>query len=402
MMIPDTSTSGSTFTVGLLWHSITSGNLGVGALTLSQMALISEAARTQDRQVRFIIVGTRGQTPYPIQEFDIANSAEFSLRAFLSGDFTGLTLLRQCDLVFDIGEGDSFSDIYGLKRLLIHVFAKRLVCFYRRPLILSPQTIGPFHSTLGKFLAKFAMRGATHIYARDHLSMQYLEQLGLEKKSSEVIDVAFCLPFEPSVQEKKKEKLRVGINVSGLLYHGGYSGKNEFGLTLDYRQLLHEMCAYFLAQPDVEVHLVAHVVPKVTSGTIVIEDDLYACHELEKNWPDVKIAPCFDSPISAKSFISKMDFFIGARMHACIAAFSSGVPVVPMAYSRKFNGLFSSLGYAAHVLDMRALNHQDAMQFIADSFEQRQDLLALVESGNQLAQEKLQNYMAQIAILLRS
>ena len=36
-------------------------------------------------------------------------------------------------------------------------------------------------------------------------------------------------------------------------------------------------------------------------------------------------------------------------MHACIAAFSSGVPVVPMAYSRKFEGLFGTLGYGRTV-----------------------------------------------------
>jgi polysaccharide pyruvyl transferase WcaK-like protein len=49
--------------------------------------------------------------------------------------------------------------------------------------------------------------------------------------------------------------------------------------------------------------------------------------------------------MEAKSYISGMDLFIGARMHATIAAISSGVPVIPFSYSRKFEGLFSSLGY---------------------------------------------------------
>ena len=50
--------------------------------------------------------------------------------------------------------------------------------------------------------------------------------------------------------------------------------------------------------------------------------------------------------MEAKSHISGMDFFIGSRMHACIAAYSSGVPVFPLGYSRKFTGLFAEkLGY---------------------------------------------------------
>ena len=40
-----------------------------------------------------------------------------------------------------------------------------------------------------------------------------------------------------------------------------------------------------------------------------------------------------------------MDCFIGTRMHATIAAMSSGVPVIPVSYSRKFEGLYSTLNY---------------------------------------------------------
>ncbi len=40
---------------------------------------------------------------------------------------------------------------------------------------------------------------------------------------------------------------------------------------------------------------------------------------------------------------------MGARMHATIGAFSSGVPTVPIAYSRKFEGVFGSIGYDINV-----------------------------------------------------
>lgn len=46
-----------------------------------------------------------------------------------------------------------------------------------------------------------------------------------------------------------------------------------------------------------------------------------------------------------------MDVFIGARMHATIGAFSSGVATIPTAYSRKFNGLYEGLQYP-YVVDL--------------------------------------------------
>ena len=45
-----------------------------------------------------------------------------------------------------------------------------------------------------------------------------------------------------------------------------------------------------------------------------------------------------------KAVIGQCDFFIGSRMHACIAALSQGVPCVGVAYSMKFAGVFDTVG----------------------------------------------------------
>jgi len=386
-----------TLTVGLLWHTLTSDNLGVGALTISQMKVITEAARRNKARVRFIIVSPSApytETSFLVEGFEVAHSAGFSQRAFMTGHFEAMTLLRQCCVVFNIGAGDSFSDIYGKKRLAMQVLANLLVRLYRKPLVMAPQTIGPFASFFGKQLGKIGLYAANRIYARDHLSMQYLSKTKCYNKSEEVIDVAFALPFERPSHESNNST-RIGVNVSGLLYNGGYSGRNEFGLALDYRALIDATCEFFLAQPSVEVYLVSHVI----SDTIEVEDDLRVSKKLVERYPDLRLAPRFSSPIEAKSFISGLDFFTGARMHACIAAFSSGVPVLPMAYSRKFNGLFSSLKYP-YVLDCLRFDTENALQMLRQAFERRAQLAIEVEAGNRIAQAKLEQYVKQISDFL--
>lgn len=378
-----------TLTIGLLWHSITSDNLGVGALTLSQMALVTRAAERKGKKVEFIVIGTRGGTPYLIEQFKVAATAEFALRAFKTMDLSAITLLRRCDLVFDIGEGDSFADIYGIKRLTMQVLAKVLTRLQGKRLVLSPQTIGPFKSSLGRGLGKFGMHAATRIYARDHLSSAYVRELGFAHKLDEVIDVAFALPFE--ARAKNLQRRQVGINVSGLMMHDG----KQFGLTVDYPALIESACQYFLGQPDVDVYLVPHVI----SDAHEMEDDLRASLKLQKKFPELKIAPRFKNPSEAKTFISGFDFFTGARMHACIAAFSSGVPVVPMAYSRKFNGLFTSLGYDA-VLDCLKLDTRDALAFLIARWESRAALQAQIDAGNAVAQAKLNKYVDDAVAML--
>ena len=81
------------------------------------------------------------------------------------------------------------------------------------------------------------------------------------------------------------------------------------------------------------------------------------------------------SPVAAKSHIAGLDVFIGSRMHATIAAFTAGVPTVPVAYSRKFAGFFGSLGYGA-LVDLTEASTTEAVAHT----------LALVEDRNRLSQ----------------
>ncbi|MFT7967450.1 polysaccharide pyruvyl transferase family protein, partial [Salmonella enterica subsp. enterica serovar Enteritidis] len=73
--------------------------------------------------------------------------------------------------------------------------SKQMVLRQGVPLVLSPQTIGPFESRPVRWLARRAMRRCARVFARDELSMSYLESQGLGAGETEVVDVAFRLPF---------------------------------------------------------------------------------------------------------------------------------------------------------------------------------------------------------------
>src|SRR3546814_5142573 len=68
--------------------------------------------------------------------------------------------------------------------------------------------------------------------------------------------------------------------------------------------------------------------------------------------------------------MSSLDYLVAGRMHACIAAFSSGTPVMPVAYSRKFSGLFGTLGYD-FLLPVRGMDTQAALDFLMEGLGKR-------------------------------
>lgn len=85
-------------------------------------------------------------------------------------------------------------------------------------------------------------------------------------------------------------------------------------------------------------------------------------------------------------------------MHACVAAFSSGVTVVQMTYSRKFNGLFGSLGYF-DIADCK----QDKQQFVIDKilngFHHRDQLKNDVSTSLEQVSTRLEKYENAIQVL---
>ena len=380
-------------TVGLLWHSVTSDNLGVQALTESQLLLCTEAARRADVDIDFVVFGTSGGQHAHWASSSVRVGSAISLRELvtLRSPFPGE--IRACDVVLDIGEGDSFTDIYGARRFRVLLATKIVALLLGRPLLLSPQTIGPFNNRLFAQLALAVMRRCRLVFTRDHLSTNYLQRKGLVRHVREAIDVAFRLPYQPA-QRVPDGKVRVGVNVSGLLYSGGYSQDNQFGLTLDYKDLVHRLIARFCEMPEVELWLVPHVL----SDRMRVEDDRVPIRELCAQYPGVHSAPEFRLPSEAKSFISGLDFFTGARMHACIAAFSSGVPVVPLAYSRKFNGLFETLGYRA-LADAKASSTDEALRMILDGYQDRDRLAREVAVGAKLASGRLDAYVDELVSL---
>jgi polysaccharide pyruvyl transferase WcaK-like protein len=382
--------------VCLIMHSTRSDNLGVGALTVSEVEILRGIGRDLGRPLDITVMDWKdARAPY-VSGPDV-RLVDLDMKTMLNPFGFFATVLRQ-DLVIDIGAGDSFADIYGAGRLNRMFLMKYLTHLARTPLVMAPQTVGPFTKPVSTFFAKLSMRLCAVVATRDRLSTEAVRKMGLTREVIEASDVALRLPYDPPAPRAPGGPVKVGINVSGLLMGGGYTGKNEFGLTMDYPGLMRDLIRHFQNHPDgCEVHLVPHVI--VQGGRMAAEDDYRASQALAAEFPGLVLAPAFASPSQAKSYIAGLDFFMGARMHACIAAFSSGVPVVPMAYSRKFEGLFGSLGYGRTV-DCTRESSATILAKIAAAYEDRAVLADEAAAALKLGRDKLGGYETALRALM--
>lgn len=390
-----TTTGSSSLRVALLWHSLRSDNLGVGALTIAHMRIIREAAAVAGRNVTFDIVGFGNSQYYPPVEQDFSETLVRGSKNLLPG-FPVWKALGRANIVLDIGAGDSFADIYGAKRFLWMWVPKLMALLQGKPLVLAPQTIGPFEHPLSARLASFAMKRCRKVFARDGQSKAVLDQEKLGDIAAETVDVAFRLPFERQARAPDG-RIRFGLNVSGLLYAGGYTGKNQFGIKGDYRAMTDQIISGLLARGDTDVVLVPHVITSTGDN----EDDIHVSRIIAEKFPEVTIAPRFASPSEAKSFISGLDILAGSRMHATIAAVSSGIAVVPLAYSRKFSGLFAAVGYPL-VGDCTKQGETELVALTLGAVDRRAELATAAQHSNEIAQQRLGIYSTYLTSLMRS
>ncbi len=282
--------------------------------------------------------------------------------------------LMATTLVADITGGDSFSDIYGTRRFMLNALPKLLALWCNKPLILLPQTYGPLTGYWSQRIARYIWSRSSVIYSRDREGVEYVKQLLGKTATSKVIkfspDVAFVLdpaqpdsPLVPALAPVKAQgQILIGVNVSGLIEtsNSTTTGTFTFGLKYNYHQLMSDLITALLDLPNTVVVLIPHVYSPVESdpkaGQVVYE-------QVRKNFPAriFLIEEVFNHQ-QIKYLIGQCDFFVGARMHACIAAISQSVPAIGLAYSHKFRGVFESAKVGELVIE---LTSNDAATIIA-------------------------------------
>ena len=97
-----------------------------------------------------------------------------------------------------------------------------------------------------------------------------------------------------------------------------------------------------------------------------------------------------------------MDLFSGARMHSTIGAVSSGVPVIPVAYSRKFNGLYGSLQYQWLIDAKSDMTVEDAIKTFFDYKNRISELCQSVTVAKEIYLKKLNDYKKELALVLKN
>lgn len=168
------------------------------------------------------------------------------------------------------------------------------------------------------------------ITAREQLTYHLLKEIN--PNTVKVADPAFLLErIDLPLPKGFQEGNTVGINVSPLIMKYG----TESELILDNYRLL---ISYILSETNMSVCLIPHVVWPYNNDLDPI-NILY--REFVESNRIIKILD--GNCCELKGYIARCRFFVGARTHATIAAYSTCIPTLVVGYSVKSRGIAQDL-----------------------------------------------------------
>lgn len=272
--------------------------------------------------------------------------------------------VQSASLALQVG-GDTYSLDYG--RPVYYMMIDRFLQSHGLPVVLWGASVGPFDTEPEFAIRMFDhLRNLSAVFVRESASYNYLRSHGVSDNVHLMADPAFVMqPVEPPMEKIgfALPEGAIGINLSPMVAF--YRGQRPADVDLE--EWL-SFCIH-LVKATATLKRPILLVPHVGSSDPGNGDFglLHSICQAVGNDVSVPLMVLPDGLNAAelKWIIARCAVFAGARTHSTIAALSSQVPTLSIAYSLKANGInrdvFGHLDHCIHVADLTIENFTEGL-----------------------------------------
>ena len=292
-------------------------------------------------------------------DLKINNSETYALQKMYSPIVSDA---EDCDICLSVG-GDTYcyGDNHGIQ-VLTRELKKR-----GKKTVLWGASIGAEDLSERKLES---LRDFDAIFTREPITYELLKENGANDNIYLFSDPAFCMErveVEPIDGFTRENTL--GFNISPLVASGDPRKK----------EIAEDFLKFIFENTTMKVLLVPHVVEENNNDY----DFMKPIFEKFEHTGRIAILPPDLEARQYKEYIAGTRFFIGARTHSTIAAYSSGVPTIALGYSVKARGIAKDIfGEEKYVLDIKAMTNYE---------ELRDEFLKLLENENEIRRELMKS-----------
>jgi len=267
--------------------------------------------------------------------------------------------LKWADVFVGVG-GGYINSRKGLKSILslwLTMQEFKLAQKTGKPIILFPQSIGPFAYDFHKKMIQTILKKIKLIFAREHITLKLLQDMGLqEPQIAWSPDMGFSFSSDKK-QSMKEHMQKMHINFSkpivGITVRKWLSGEGQG----KYELVISEFADWLISEKYMQVVFI----PQVTS-VLHNDDDREVQKRIIEKMKTKKevwsLEEQFDH-YEIKGIYENMSYVVGTRMHSVIFALTSFVPAIAIAYEYKSEGIMEDLHLGEWVVALENVSSED-------------------------------------------
>lgn len=215
------------------------------------------------------------------------------------------------------GGGSLLQDITSLRSLIYYLMVIMTAIIFGKKVIIFAQGFSKFRTKIGEILVQSVLKKCHRISVRDTKSQEYLKTLGIDAEL--VADPVFGMEIE------NNEHSGIGVQLRNCRGLG-----NEFLIPLAEeiaKRFNNQKINLFSLQDSIDLPLIEKFAEFLTSNGAIVK--------IHKNLSVPEVI----------HEVSKLEYFIAMRYHACLISSKSGVKTLGINYDRKVQTLSENVGF---------------------------------------------------------
>jgi len=228
----------------------------------------------------------------------------------------------------------------------------------KKRVILFPNSVGPFQTSVGKLLAKLSFSQFSYILLREAISYDIVKKMNL--KSNMILTGDAALLYE--VSDEKENLKKFDYPVIGI--SPGFYSRILNEREIENYILVHaKVIDYAIEKYGMHVHLLPHYVSGFEN------DDLDICNKIYEQCKNKNLISIIvtDNLKEFKNQLNVLDLHISSKMHLTILATSNFIPAISIAYDHKQIGFYQNFGLEGMAIKLKGLTYEgfrDELDFV--------------------------------------
>lgn len=236
--------------------------------------------------------------------------------------------------------------------------------FLGKPVVMFPNSVGPFRTWVGRILAWLALSNFNVVLIREPVSYEIVESLGIGVQKILTSDTALLL--DSSDRNSVGGLSSPVLGVSAGIYSHSLSRNDVDRYIEAHARALDEAVRRY----GFSVVFLPHYVSGFPSDDLEISKLILSRMKNKAQIVDASDVRTF------KSLLGQMDIVVSSKMHPAVLAVASCVPTVCIAYDHKQVGFFERLCLRGCVLPVYAVSEEALLSRISHVWGMRDDIKA--------------------------